>query len=230
MHNWSLIRWEIHSLTIQNCILEGCYLLKAFSQPSRLMLGTQRGSTWGRGRVWKLCGTQPELQGLAGSSTPVLVGREGTCLLPLRLEAGFAAAAGRMEMCWAGRHCLLHGLLSSCEVRAPLLTCGIAHLGNLLQFWSCGCWQRQLQGEQDTPYTFSIPLLLPPDLLLVWAEVRMPELPATSPPHRSARCTQVLLLQKSVLPDLYESQAVKVIWRAGRKTAQKTACSLCWCP
>lgn len=61
MHNWSLIWWKIHSLglTIQNCILEGYYLPKVFSQQSRLMLGTQRGSTWECGRVWKLVGHSP---------------------------------------------------------------------------------------------------------------------------------------------------------------------------
>lgn len=59
MHNWSLIWWKIHSLslTIQNCILESYYLLKIFSQLLRLVWGTQRGSTWERGRVWQLVGT-----------------------------------------------------------------------------------------------------------------------------------------------------------------------------
>lgn len=82
MHNWSLIWWKSHSLsfTIQNCILEGSYLLKIFPSTG--------GQCWEpegqRVGVWQsleACGTQPELPELAGSSTPVLVRREGTCLV-----------------------------------------------------------------------------------------------------------------------------------------------------
>lgn len=45
--------------------------------------------------------------------------------------------------------------------------------------WECGrVW------KQDTLYVISNPLLLPPDLLLAWPEIGMPEFPATSPLHR----------------------------------------------
>lgn len=88
-------------------------------------VGNPEGQHVGAWQSLAACGTQPELRGLAGSGTPVLLGREGTCLLPLGWEAGFAAATVRMEMCWACKECLLHRLLSSCEVRAPLLTSGM---------------------------------------------------------------------------------------------------------
>lgn len=57
MHNWSLIWWKIHSLsfTIQNCILEGSYLLKIFSQHWRPVLGTRgaaSGSVAESGSLW----------------------------------------------------------------------------------------------------------------------------------------------------------------------------------
>lgn len=73
--------------------------------------------------VWQsleACGTQPRLQGLAGSSTPVLVGREGTCLVPLRWEAAFAAAAVRMEMCWLASTAFSIGCLA--PARSELLS------------------------------------------------------------------------------------------------------------
>lgn len=167
---------------------------------------------------------------LASFSTPVLVGREAPawCLSGRRL--GLLLLQSGWRCAGLASTALSIGCLA--PVRSELLSwlLGWQNIGNLLQSWSSSCWQRQLQGEWDTPDTISIPSLLPPDLLLVWAEIGMPEFPATSSLHRSACCTQVLLLQKLLLPALCESQAVKVVWRAGRELHRNTACNLCWCP
>lgn len=209
MHNWSLIWWKIHSLNSTIELYFGGLFPSTQGQCWEPRGAAESGSLWGTTRAVRPGWQQHTCVG----------GRESTCLVPLRWEPGFAAATVRMEMCWPCKHCLLHRLLSSCEVRAPLLTSGMAASRQSCAVLECGCWQRQLQGEQDSLYAVSIPSLLPPDLL--WAEIGMSEFTATSPLHREACYTQFLLLQKLLLPDLYELQAVKVIWRAGRNTAQK---------
>lgn len=148
MHNWSLIWWKIHSLSlaIQNCILESYYLPKIFSQLLRPVWGTQRGSTWEPGRVWQLVGTaraaRPGWQQHTCVPAWCLSGGRLGLLLP---QSGWRCAGLAKNAFSIG--CLAHA-------RSELLTLllGWQYLGNLLQSWSSSCWQRQLQGEQDTLY------------------------------------------------------------------------------